>query len=466
MNRYTGRSGLVALQAARSDVEWWLQGTLVAGLVLLAGCSTYGVVDNEPLQRVNLGSGYSILSWEETGGSHQDIVLMLAFSGGGTRAAAFAYGVLLELRDTEVIVEGERVRLLDEIDRISSVSGGSFTAAYYGLHGEKIFEDFEQVFLRSDVEGALLQGLLNPLQWFSSKGRTEMAIDYYEREVFHGATFADMNQPGRPQILINASDLGHGVRFTFVQEYFNLLCSNLSSYPVSRAVAASSAVPILFHPVVVENYGECGNSKPEWLRVAEERARTNPDLAMTVAGLGSYLDKDKRKYAHLVDGGITDNLGLRAFYDVSEVAGGVQQALKTMKRRTPRHLVLISVNASTNPSPAMDQSHKNPDLKESIAGVTDVQLHRYNVATLELISKSVVRWADALSIPERPVSPHFIQLGFHDVPEPKLRLFFNQVPTSFDLTDEQVDKLIKAGRELLRRNPEFQRLVAALNHPV
>ncbi len=440
--------------------------TVVVLLLALAGCSTYGVVANKPLQRVSPGSGYSFLSWEETGSGQQGIALLLAFSGGGTRAAAFAYGVLLELRDTEVMVEGKRVRLLDEIDRISSVSGGSFTAAYYGLHGEKIFEDFEQVFLRSDIEGALLRGLLNPLQWFSSQGRTEMAINYYERQVFRGATFADMNQPGRPQILINASDLGHGVRFTFAQEYFNLLCADLSSYPVSRAVTASSAVPILFQPVVVENYGECDNSKPEWLQVAEERAKTNTELAMTVAGLGSYLDKDKRKFAHLVDGGITDNLALRAFYDISELAGGVPQMLETMKRKAPRHLVLISVNAATDPSPAMDQSNKNPGLKASVGAVTDVQLRRYNVATLQLMRESVVRWADALSTPERHVSPHFIQLGFRDVPNPELRLFFNRVPTSFDLTDEQVDKLIKAGRELLRRNPEFQRLVAALNHTV
>lgn len=441
----------------------WLRDMLVTGIILLlAGCSTYGVVDNEPLQTVSQGKGYSILSWEETGSENQDVTLLLAFSGGGTRAAALAYGVLLELRDTEVMVEGKRRRLLDEVDRISSVSGGSFTAAYYGLHGDGIFEDFEEVFLRSDVEGALLRGLFNPLQWFSSKGRTEMAIDYYERHVFHGATFADMNQPGRPQILINASDLGHGVRFTFDQEYFNLLCSDLSTYPVARAVTASSAVPILFHPVVVGNHDACDNSKPEWLRVAEERAKTNPELAMTVSGLGSYLDKDKRKFAHMVDGGITDNLGLRAFYDVIEVAGGVQQTLKKMHRRTPRHLVLISVNAATEPSPVMDRSNENPGLEESIGAVTDVQLHRYNVATLELMRKSMTQWAKALSTPERPVNPHFIQLGFRDVPEPKLRLFFNRVPTSFDLSDEQVDKLIKAGRELLRRNPEFQRLVKEL----
>lgn len=439
--------------------------TILVLLLVLSGCSTYGVVDNQSLQQVTPGQGYSFKTWKERGG-HEDVGLVLAFSGGGTRAAALAYGVLLELRDTKVSVGGESVRLLDQVDRISSVSGGSFTAAYYGLHGEKTFEDFEQVFLRSDIEGALLRGLFNPLHWFSSKGRTEMAIDYYEKHVFQGATFADLNKPGRPQILINASDLGHGVRFTFTQEYFNLLCSDLSSYPVSRAVTASSAVPVLFHPVVLENYGGCGNSKPDWLVAAEQNARTNPELAMTVAGLASYLDKDNRKYAHFVDGGITDNLGLRAIYDVVEVGGGVKETYQALGRKPPRHLVMISVNAATEPLPTMDRSNENPGLEESIAAVTDVQLHRYNVATLDLMRNSMTDWAKALSTPERPVSPHFIQLGFRDVPEPKLRMFFNQVPTSFDLSDEQVDKLIKAGRELLRRNPEFQRLVAALNHPV
>jgi NTE family protein len=62
-------------------------------------------------------------------------LLILAFSGGGTRAAAFAYGVLEELAATPVVLGGRPRRLLDEVDLISAVSGGSFTAAYYGLYG-------------------------------------------------------------------------------------------------------------------------------------------------------------------------------------------------------------------------------------------------------------------------------------------------------------------------------------------
>ena len=94
-----------------------------------------------------------------------DILLVLAFSGGGTRAAALSYGVLQELRDTRVVVDGVEKRLLDEVDLITSVSGGSFTSAYYALYGDRIFVDFEQRFLRRNIQGRLFRNLLNPLYW-------------------------------------------------------------------------------------------------------------------------------------------------------------------------------------------------------------------------------------------------------------------------------------------------------------
>ena len=80
--------------------------------------------------------------------------ILLAFSGGGTRAAAMSYGVMQELRDTLIDVDGKSVRVLDEVDAISSVSGGSFTAAYYGLYRDRLFTDYESEFLRQSVHFA------------------------------------------------------------------------------------------------------------------------------------------------------------------------------------------------------------------------------------------------------------------------------------------------------------------------
>ncbi|MGB5834045.1 MAG: hypothetical protein WBG92_18955, partial [Thiohalocapsa sp.] len=243
---------------------------------------------------------------------------------------------------------------------------------------------------------------------------------------------------------------------------FNLLCSDISDFPVARAVTASSAVPVLFNPVVLENYQDCKQTKPDWLKAAEERAVGDPDMTRVVSGLNSYFKQDGRQYAHFVDGGFTDNLGLRAIYEIVEVSGGIDTMVRKLGRKPVRHLVVVSVNASTDPEPKMDISNKQPSLGETIGAVTDAQLHLYNTATLELMNNSVKRWATDLSAFGRPVSPYFIQIGFRDIEQPERRKFFNQVPTSFSLTDEQVDRMITAGRQLLLGNPDYQQFIADL----
>jgi len=427
--------------------------------LLLGGCASYGVVENAAGPVDKKQQSYSIGSFQERWRTDENSV-MLAFSGGGTRAAALSYGVLKELRDTSVPGSTGTRRLLDEVHSISSVSGGSFTAAYYGLYGDRIFEDYEDAFLRQNVQGALIRRLLNPFSWFSSTGRTEMAVNYYEKTVFEEATFADMLRPERPMIVINASDLGQGVRFSFIQDYFDLLCSDLSTFPVARAVTASSAVPVLFNPVVLQNHADCGTEGAAFLKAARNRVADAPELTLTVDGLESYFDRDQRQYIHFVDGGITDNLGLRGLYEIVEISGGMAEFSKKYQRQPPRRLVLISVNAATDPARNLDLTTEQPSVAEVVSAMSDVQLHRYNVDTIALMKASLKRWAQELSTPERPVESYFILLDFHGIQESQQRLFLNQTPTSFSLTDEQVDGLIAAGGKLLREHPEFRRLVA------
>ena len=426
---------------------------------LLAGCASYGVVQNAPINRQSPPHSYSVQSIGERS-YNDEIQVGLSFSGGGTRAAALAYGVLQELRDTNVSLKGRQVRLLDEVGFISSVSGGSFTAAYYGVFGDRIFSDFESAFLRQDVEDVLITMALNPLHWFRDTERTTWAVEYYQQQIFKGATFADMNKAGRPLIVINATDLGRGVRFSFLQEYFDLLCSDLSSFPVARAVAASSAVPVVFHPVIVENYADCGSNLPGWLSAVRTGAKDDEAQTEIFSGLETFLDKDRRKYIHLVDGGITDNLGLRAMLEIVAMEGGVEAHLGRVKRRTPpRRTALIVVDASASAHSLMDTSRKQPSMMETINAMSDIQLHRYNTATIESMTQALSRWEKELSTPDRPVSAYFVQVDFKDIQDPQLRDYFNQIPTSFSLTNEQVDKLIEAGRQLLRDNQEFRRLI-------
>jgi NTE family protein len=421
--------------------------------VLLSGCASYGKISNKPLEtKVNAGflSDKTITTMQKS--SSPETLLILSFSGGGARAAALAYGVLEELH---------QIDLLGEVDVISSVSGGSFTAAYFGLHGQSIFQDFERVFLRKNFETPLIKSLLNPFAWFSSTGRTEQAVRLYEKSVFKGATFADIEKAGGPVILINATDLNDGVRFSFTQEYFNTLCSNIDSYPVARAVTASSAVPVVFHPVVLKNY-HCNQEIPQWLAVAEEKFSNNAVMLNAVTRLKKYYNQSNRDYIHFVDGGIADNLGLRAIYEYIEFGGGIKQVNRKADHKAVKRIVIISVDAFANNNRSMDKSNKQPDLDEVISAVSDIQVRQQNASTLHLIEHSIKDWAKGLSSDNHVVNPYYIQLNFQQIHEREKRDYLNSIPTSLSLNDDQVDALIDAGHHLLRSNDVFQDLLGQM----
>ncbi len=292
-----------------------------------------------------------------------------------------------------------------------------------------------------------------------------MAIDYYDDVVFHNATFADMRKDG-PFIIINASELGHGIRFSFIQEYFTLFCSDLSNFPVSKAVAASSAVPIVFLPVVIEKYPDCGSTEPEWLNAVKKEAKHAPILNETVTGVEFLQDQDAGRYMHLVDGGITDNLGLHAIIDMIALSGGAKKALHKLGKKIPKKVVIISVNSSTKPRPEMAYSLKEPSVGETISAMSDIQLHRYNSTTQDLVKRSVERWSKELSTPEKQIHPYFINIGLKSIGETKLQNFFNKIPTSFALSQETVDKLVSGGHNLLHNDLEYQRLVSDMGGKV
>ena len=131
--------------------------------LLFAGCAHYPV--NAPMTRAAPETGYRVTNLSHPNNS-DSLFVVLAFSGGGTRAAALSYGVLEELARTRIVWEGKSGRLLDEVDLISSVSGGSFTAAYYGLFGDRIFSDFESAFLKRNIQSRLLAPYFSPVNWF------------------------------------------------------------------------------------------------------------------------------------------------------------------------------------------------------------------------------------------------------------------------------------------------------------
>jgi len=442
----------------RIRTEWlWL-----IPMLFLQGCATIYKPQNESITTIDNTKGYRLV--DSHSGDYGDHLIFLAFSGGGTRAAALSYGVLQELRDMQVDARSHRVRLLDEVDSISSVSGGSFTAAYYGLFGDKTFSDYEKVFLRQSIEGALIRKLFNPAYWwrslFTGFDRTEMAIEYYNSHIFEGKTFADFPLNHGPYIEINATDLGSANRFAFIQAYFDLICSDLGELSVARAVTASSAVPVAFPTVVLKNYtGDCNTNQSNLVRFLDKQDTNSLDIRELKAQVNSYTNRTAHPYLHLVDGGVADNLGLRALTDRIDTIGS--GFLFNNPGQMPKDVLVISVNAQVTPEPGIDHSAAEPSVGDTINAFTDVQMSRYDNDTKLLLANKLKYLKKAMQERGHDVSIYNTEVTFESIKTQTLKSYFNNLPTSLELSDHEVDMLIRAGRDLLRNEPRFKNFLEA-----
>jgi NTE family protein len=319
--------------------------------------------------------------------------------------------------------------------------------------------------------------MYNPVNWFRllspTYTRADLATELYDETIFEHATFADMQKSGGPFVAINATEMTMGVRFQFSQQYFNPICGDLSEYPVARAVTASSAVPVLFSPVTLTNRaGECGWQEPAWAQQAldtPERTSRRYNLASNLIAL---TEREQRPYLHLFDGGLADNLGLRALLDGVLRHDGITQTLQALGMEQTRRVVVILVNAETALDVDSSKHLKAPTFAASISAATSVPLSRYSFETVALMKNRLKDWerqsyeAECGSVPRKAdseckgVAFHFIEVNFSEHPDPTERDYLKRLPTSFVLTDEAVDRLIEAGGEILRNNREYQWLVS------
>jgi NTE family protein len=454
-----------------------LVAAAMAVIVLLSGCASTMAPHNAPFAGEIAARGYRVGDSRPLG-TPESLVFGLSFSGGGTRAAALAYGVLEELSRTQVMVNGEQRRMLDLVETISAVSGGSYTAAYYGLFGDRIFKDFEPRFLKRNVQNEMATTLFSPANLFNMSspyyGRSDVTAEYLDQILFEGKTFADLDsavrQYGRPFVLINATDMARTSRFEFTQDQFDLLCSDIGSYKVSRAVAASSAIPVIFSPITLANYaGQCGFSAPQWMTRALRDRHDYVRRYAIASDLTTYLDADKRKYVHLLDGGLSDNLGLRAMLDRLTLLGPLELA-DHFRRQNLRRLVRIVVNAQARHEyPQLDQYAEVPTLS-AIAFAVGNTTERYTVETLAYARSSMNAAAKALAEQQHDrgqpdgddVQAMLIEVSFDDLESEAERAYFNALPTSFTLPAEDIDRLREAGGRLLRNSPDYQRLLREL----
>ena len=450
----------------------WL---LVASLPFLDGCATRPI--NPRLPQFVRSETYRFESMETRRGSSENLVI-LAFSGGGMRAAAFAYGVLETLRRMETVTStGRPVRLLDEVDLITGISGGSFTALAYGLYGEKLFDEFEQRFLKRNVQGELLARALNPGHWGTlfSTGRSELAADLYDEILFKGATFGDLARTAGPSIVVSATELATGSRVVFLPQNFDVMCSDLSSFRLARAAAASSAVPVLLSPITINNYGgTCGYSEPSWLRQFIESPRPPRPAGRLLKRLTELRELDdavEDPYFHLVDGAVSDNLGLRGVLDYLETF----EALRAAGHATPldhiRRIIIFVVNSVSSPSTAWNRSETAPGTLAILTKSAGVPVDRYASESVELLRDIDARWSamrrvrDSAAFPKEALgfianAPdadiYTIDISFQALKDTAERDFLNQLPTSFVLPAEAVDRLRAAAARLVLESPDLR----------
>lgn len=445
-------------------------------MVALSACEYVRPTLNAPLKQWDAQYGYRFpnLAPPEEGNSNSLFVLT-AFSGGGTRASTLAFGALRELARQPIAWEGKQKRLLDELDIIYALSGGTFTGAYYALFGEQIFHDFESRFLRKDWESELRSRILrSPSNWFRLWspyfGRTHIMAELLDEALFEGKTYGDLAaRRSRPGLLIHASDMATLSRFEFIQPQFDMICSDLNQLPIARASAASAALPLVLSPITLKNYaGDCGYQVPSWLEEAKQSVRPLP--RQRARELLSYLDVDKRSHIHLLDGGLSDNMALRGVIEGAGVAGGLEQALKNAKVSGIRKLVILSVNAETSPDVKEYRSDHIPVLSRAFSSLIDIPINRYSMDTLSIMRFVVRMWVNELrtrppgvdSVFTQDADIYFIDVSLGALADVIEQEYLMKIPTTLHLTDEQIEHLLLAATRLLRNDPEFQRLMKDL----
>lgn len=445
-------------------------------LVALAGCESTRPMVNAPMTKWVPDGGYRFSNLAPPQEGNSDTLFIAAsFSGGGTRASTLAFGALRELARQQIAWEGREKRLLDELDVIYALSGGTFTAGYYALFGERIFHDFEYRFLRKDWEKELTERIVwSPRNWFRLWspyfGRAYVMAELLDEALFEGKTYGDLlSMKRRPGLLIHASDMAMLARFEFGQVQFDLICSDLSQFRIAHASAASAALPLLLSPITLKNYaGTCGYEVPAWMKEASKSPRQG--RRVRARELLSYLDAQKRPNIHLLDGGLSDNMALRGILEAGAVHGGLDALIKSAGVKKVRKMVFLSVNAETSPDVHDFRSDELPVMSKVFGSLVDIPINRYSSDTLLLMRLAIERiraefranppGKDSVFTPDADL--YFINVGMDAVEDKEEQEYLMKIPTSLRLSDEQIDRLLVAASRLIMKDPEFQRLMKDL----
>jgi NTE family protein len=401
----------------------------------------------------------------------QDSLIVFAFSGGGIRSAAFGYGVLSAAHTTAVPDAAGGHTLDKDIDIVSGVSGGSFTAAAFANHRDALFpkpgapDYYRDKFLTHDFFADLLSIYFAPWHWQwmlpSYSSQDEMAKIYgamefssHDDRVF-APTYGDLAKKGRPLLVVQATDYGNEQPFTFTQADFDLICSDLNAYPVGNAVAASSAFPVLFSPIRLTNHhhdnpkpGEfCATHRPRWvddvlgapepvdLSRLYARAHVVDGYLPPAPGAARKTTKvDPPRYVFLQDGGVTDNVALRGLTNLMlQYTGESSDAAWNEQTRAAacrggwgaiRRVVIVAVDGEAQPANTVSSLPYLSDLALILNVTSSAMIDANGFETMlatDALTKVLAQRLSKLKCEDEPdsheVKAYFSRVSFQDIAE-------------------------------------------------
>ena len=452
---------------------------LASAALLLGACSSVRPWMNQPMPLPEESAEVRKAVLQHTAARDPSMLVAVTLSGGGARASAFGFGVLSALQQARYHWKGRDTTLLNATDVVSGVSGGSIIAAYFAAYGIDGLSGFEQAFLRQNFQNSLISQALRPgnLVQLSSPwlGRSHLLARRLDA-LYGGQTFGEVERrPRHPQLFISATDMSLGAGFEFTWDQFEIICSDLGTVPLSFAVAASSAVPLLLSPMTLKNYADRCEGRGDSALAFQGPEQGTGRARLYRAHERSYLDVQRKPFIHLVDGGLADNLGVQRLLDRT-LGGGLRSAFTEVEvpPGSIEKLVLVMVNSERDPAENIDQSDTVPGVKQVVDTLLFGTGARATRETQEYLRDTIDQWRKALAARAPGLSEsfapgaqiHVVQVNLRDAPDDIARNALLQVPTAFSISDADVSALIEAGASVLHHSADFKALMRSLQPPV
>jgi NTE family protein len=235
-------------------------------------------------------------------------------------------------------------------------------------------------------------------------------------------------------------------------------------------------------PVTFDNYGgTCGYEYPAWVADvarAEGRVRPSGRVLQRYREMQAFQDSKERPYIHLVDGGVADNIGMRTVLETFEALGASASFRGDVGFGVIRRIVIIVANARSAPKTEWDRKEDPPGLVGQLLAASGVPIDRYSFETIEAMKdrQEIYLWRREIEILKArlagateaeaeakvrlpKIRTHVMDVSFDEIPQPEERAYFMNLPTTFVLPAESIDKLREVAGRLMRQSHDYQTML-------